>query len=340
MAIQATVRSRQRVVRLCVVIKAPPRPTIRIVAERAIYSEAALMVLVAMAGGAIQRRALERRRAMASLARNDGVAPDQRKSRDVVIEGRDAAPIVLAVTSLATIAKLTVVPIVLTVTRYARGRQLVAIEISGMARVAFYFRVGASQRKFRRLIVVEANRAPLILLMARLALGAVPSAVGVLNLVAIETRGANSFVMFAAMARGTSHGAMRAAERKLGLVVVVRFDATPCRLAMAVLAHFAKATLVRIIRLVAVEAAPGCVAKLHRLYMTAGARHSLMRVAQLEIRKCVIERFAIELHDVGISPLVIGVAMSALPLCRIGLSPMESLTREPIRGGFLVACQA
>jgi hypothetical protein len=76
MAIQATVRSRQRVVRLCVVIKAPPRPTIRIVAERAIYSEAALMVLVAMAGGAIQRRALERRRAMASLARNDGVAPD------------------------------------------------------------------------------------------------------------------------------------------------------------------------------------------------------------------------------------------------------------------------
>jgi hypothetical protein len=75
-AIEAAVRPGQRVTRLRVMIKAPPRPTIRIVAERAIRAQATLMMLVAMAGGAIQRGALEIQRAMAFLARHDCVAPD------------------------------------------------------------------------------------------------------------------------------------------------------------------------------------------------------------------------------------------------------------------------
>jgi hypothetical protein len=334
------VRSCQRVARLRIVIEAPPRPAIRIVAERAIRAEATFMVLVAMAGGAIQRRALVRRRAMAFFARHDGVATDQGKSRNVVIEGRHATPIVLAMTSLATIAKLTVVPIVLAVTRYTGRSQLVAIEIAGMARVTFCLRVGASEWKFRRFIMVEANRAPLVIIMASFALGAVPSAVDVLNLVAIDASSANSLVAFASVARGTRNGAMRPPEWELGLVVVVRFDATPRRLAMAALAYFSKATLVRIIRLMAVEAAPRRIAKLHRLHMTAAALDGFVRIPQLEIRKGVIECFTIELHDVGISPLVIGVTMCALQLCRIRLSPVESLTRQPVRGDFLVACQA
>ena len=196
-------RPRQRITRLRVVIKTPPRPTIGIVAERTIGAEAPLMVLVAVAGGATQRRALERLRAMALLARHDGVAPDQRESRNVVIEGRDAAPIVLAVTSVATIAKLTVVSIVLTVTGYAGRRQLVAIEIAGMAGVALYLRMGASEWKFRRFIMVEVNRGPLVVIMASFALGTVPSAVDVLNLVAIDARRANSLVALAAVTRRT-----------------------------------------------------------------------------------------------------------------------------------------
>jgi hypothetical protein len=75
-AIQTSVRPRQWVTRLCVVIKAPPRPTIRIVAERTIRAQATLMMLVAVTGRAIQWRALEQQRAMAFLARYDGVAPD------------------------------------------------------------------------------------------------------------------------------------------------------------------------------------------------------------------------------------------------------------------------
>ncbi len=333
-------RACQRVARLRVVIKAPSRPTIRIVAERAVRAEASLMVLVAMAGDAIQRRALVCRGAMAFLARHDGVAPDQRKSRNVVIEGRHAAPIVLAMTQLATSAQLTVVPVVLAVTGYAGRPQLVAIKIAGMARVALDLRMGASERKFRRSIMVEANRAPFVLVMASFALCAIPSAVDVLNLVASDARGANSLIAFAPVARRACNAAMRVPKWEFGLVVVVRFDARPCRLAMAVLANFPQASLMWITRLMAVEAARRRIAKLHRLRVATAAEYGLMRIAQLEIRKGVIERFAIELHDVGISPLVIGVTISALPLCSIRLSPMESLTCQPIRGDFLVACQA
>ena len=137
--IEAAMGPGQRVARLRVVVKAPPRPTIRIMAECAIRAESTLMVLIAMAGDKVQRRALECERAMAFLAWNDGVATDQRKSRNVVIEGRHTAPIVVAVTSLVTIAKLTVVPIVLAVTGNAGRPQLVAIKIVSMARVTLHF---------------------------------------------------------------------------------------------------------------------------------------------------------------------------------------------------------
>jgi hypothetical protein len=78
---------------------------------------------------------------MAFLARHDGVASDQRKSRDIVIERCYAAPIVLAMASLTTNAKLAVVPIVLAMARYTRCRQLVAIEIASVAHIALDLRM-------------------------------------------------------------------------------------------------------------------------------------------------------------------------------------------------------
>ena len=65
-----------------------------------------------------------------------------------------------------------------------------------------------------------------------------------------------------------------------------------------------------------------------------------MRVPQREIGKGVIKRFAIELDDVGISSLVIGVTMVAVLLRSIRLTPMKSLTRQPVRRNFLVTCKA
>jgi hypothetical protein len=157
LAIETAMRSGQGVSRLHIVIEAPHPPAIGIVAERTIRAQAPLMMLVAMAGGAILRRAFELQRAVAALARYDGVASDQWELRDIVVERGYAAPSDFTVTLLAAGAKLALVAIILLVTRYTGRRQLVAIEIAGVACIAFDFGVGASEWKFRRLVVIEVS---------------------------------------------------------------------------------------------------------------------------------------------------------------------------------------
>jgi hypothetical protein len=320
------------------VIKAPPLPTIRVVAERTVRAQATCMKLVRVTGGASQRRALEQQRAMAFLARYDRMAPYQRKSGDVVIEGLYLTPTGFSVTLLAAATKLAFVPIILAVASHTARCQLVAIEIAGMAGIALDLRVRGSQWKFRRLVMIEANRAPLVLVVAGLAFGAVSSGVNILNPVAIDARGANPFVAFANMACGAEDGAMCTLEGELGLVMIERFDTLPCRLDMAIVTCLSKAPFVWIARLMTIEAASGRVAELDRLRMTAAALHGFVSIAQLEIRKCVIECLTIELNDVGISPLMIGVTTGAFLLRCLRLTPMKSLTRLTIRGNFFVAC--
>jgi hypothetical protein len=340
LAIDAAVRPGQRIACLRVVIEAPSCPTVRIVAERAIRSEPAFMVPVAVAGGANQRCALEQQRAMTFLAGYDGVTSDQRKSSDVVVERRYLAPVGFSVALLAAGAELPFVPVIFPVAGYAGRRQLVAIEIAGVAGIALDSRVRRPERKLRRLVVVEANRAPLVLVVAALALAAVPSRVDILNLVAIDARSADPLVAFAAMARRAGDGAVRGLESEFGRVVVERLRRPPGGLAVAIVAPLAEAPLVPIVRLMTVEAAPGCVAVSCRLRMAAAALRRLVRVPELEIRKRVIERLAIELHDVGISPLVVGVTVGAvLPRC-IRLTPVKSPGHLTVRRDFLVACEA
>jgi hypothetical protein len=94
------------------------------------------MVLVPVAGNALQRHIFEPQRMMAFLARYNGVPSYQRKSRNVVIERRYAAPIVLAMACLAPNPELALVLVILAMTRHASCRQLVAIEIAGVAVIA------------------------------------------------------------------------------------------------------------------------------------------------------------------------------------------------------------
>ena len=78
---------------------------------------------------------------MAFLARHHGVASNQRKSRDIVIERRYAAPIVLAMAAFTANAELAVVPIVLAMARHTCCRELVAIEIASVAHIALDLRM-------------------------------------------------------------------------------------------------------------------------------------------------------------------------------------------------------
>jgi hypothetical protein len=188
--------------------------------------------------------------------------------------------------------------------------------------------------------MIEANRGPFVLFVARLARGSVPSGMDILNLVAVDAGCADPLVAFADMAAGARDIAVRALQRKLGLVVVESLHATPCGLAMTIVARFPQAPLMRIVRLMTIEAASGGVAELHVLCVTAVASHCLVSIPKCEIRKCVIECLAVEQEDVGISPLVIGVTASAFLFRCIGLTPVKSLDQLAVGGSFFVACQA
>jgi hypothetical protein len=327
----------QRVTRLRIVIEAPPCPAIRVVAERAAWPQATFMMLVAVAGRANDRRVLEQQRAMAFLARYDGVTPDQRKPGDIVIEGGYASPAGLTVTLLAPIAEPACVRILLAVTRLASRRQLVAIEIARVASVALDLRMRGSQRKFRRPVMIKVDRAPLALVVAALAFSAVSPGVDILNLVAIHASGAEVPVPFAGVTCGAGNRPMGALEREFRPIMVKRLDAEPRRLAMTFVACFPQTPFVRILGLVTIEAATGGVAEPYGLRVAAAARHCDMGVAKLEARDRVIEGLAVQLDDVGISALVIRMTMVAFLLRRLRIAPMKCPMGLPIGGNCFVA---
>jgi hypothetical protein len=236
-------------------------------------------MLVVVAGRANERCVLEQQRAMAFLARHDGVTPDQRKSGDIVVEGCYAAPAGLPVTLLAPAPEPAFVPIVLAVTRHAGRCQLVAIEIACVASIALDLRMRSSQWKFRHPVMIKVKRAPLVLVVAAFALSTVPPGVDILNLVAIHASGADVLVPFAGVTRGAGNRPMRSLEREFRPIVVKWLDAEPCRLGMTFVARFPQTPSMRIIGPVTLEATSGRVAEFCRFRVTVGAGHCDMCVA-------------------------------------------------------------
>ena len=265
------------------------------------------------------------------------MAPDEWKSRDVVIEVLHLPPAGFTMALFAAAAELPFVPVVLLMTGNACRRQLVAVQIASVARIALDLGVCRSQRKSCRPVVIKVDRDPFVLIVTAIAFRAIPPEMHILNLMAIDTLGTDALVALPNMARGAGDDPMRALQRKPGPIVVEGLDATPRDLGMTIVAGLAKSTLVQIVRLVAVEAASRRVAKLYRLQMATVALHCFVRVSQLEIRKCMIEGLAVELDDVGISPLVIGVAMAAILRPRVRLPAVKASAELTIRGDFLVA---
>lgn len=337
--IEIAVRSSQRVFRLRVVVKAPLLPASGIVTEPTIWTQATFVVPVAVAAGAIQRRTLEVRRSMAPFTLNDGVPADQREPREVMIERGRSTPGDLRVALLAPGTELSFMPIVLPVTGDAGRRQLVAEEIAGMAGVALDRRMRPSQRILGVPVVIEANRVPFFFAVAAFAPGSVASRMDILNPVTAGARRANPLVTFSAVARRTGDGTVCLVERKSGRVMVEGFDLAPNRFAVALVARLSQSSLVRIIFLVAIEAARRSVAELCRLWMATSARNGDVRVPQRKIRECVIEGFSVKPNDISVAPHVIAVTMVAILFPGIRPASMKSLARRAIPGNFLVARQ-
>ena len=181
MTIETAMRPIQNVSGFLIVVEAPAGPTVGIVTRCAVAREAAFMMSISMAIHAGARRILERRRAMAFLARHDGVTPDKRESRDIVIECDLLSPTRFFMALFAAISELSLVRIVLLVTRGAVCGDFITIKIAGVTGIAFDLAVLAPQRKFCHTIVVETYRLPFRGCMACLAFGSVSTGVSVLQ---------------------------------------------------------------------------------------------------------------------------------------------------------------
>jgi len=178
---QVAMRASQGILRLPIVIEAPPRPTIGVVARRTIASQASLVMLVSVTLDASQRRIFELLRAMTLLAWRDGVAADQREAGDIVIECDLLAPASFSMALFTAGAELPFVRVVLSVARFAAGCQLVTVKIARVASVALHFRMLPAQRILGRLVVIEAHRLPFARIVAGLALRTISSRVDILQ---------------------------------------------------------------------------------------------------------------------------------------------------------------
>ncbi len=91
---------------------------------------------------------------------------------------------------------------------------------------------------------------------------------------------------------------------------------------------------------VTIDAAARRVAKLHFGQMTTVASRVFVAAIELKVRKCVIERFPVELHDVSGPAFVIRMAAFALRLRGIVTLSMQAASKLPVLGDVFVAGEA
>ena len=116
-----TMRTQQWVACLLVVIEDPSFPTIGVVADSAANNtESTRVIRILMAAYACAGCILERSRSMAFFARYCRVQSDQRKSRQVMVEGDLLSPARFLVALLAIATELALVRVILAMTGDAR----------------------------------------------------------------------------------------------------------------------------------------------------------------------------------------------------------------------------
>src|SRR5215475_11818599 len=137
---------------------------------------------------------------MTFLARHNGMAADQRKACEVVVEADFLPPTSLPVTSFAAATELSLMWIVLLVAGHTGRCELVAIEIARMTGVTLDLRVAATQWILGPLVVIEADTLPFGQVVARLAFGTIATPMSILHAVTRYAARGEVFVNFARVA--------------------------------------------------------------------------------------------------------------------------------------------
>jgi hypothetical protein len=217
------------------------------------------------------------------FAWDSSMKPDQRELRRVVIERYFFSPAFFVVARFATRAELAFMRVIGFVTGDACRRQLVRENIAFVAAIAFDGLMRVTERKLRRLVVIEADRLPLCRGVACGAFLPVATGVDILNFVAIKASPRQVFIPLTYMTDGAPHIAMCTLERELGLAVIEGLLLGPGLLGMAGSAVRPKTTLVNIVGLMAGDTGARRFAVLFFGGMALAALHRFVGAAQFKI---------------------------------------------------------
>ncbi len=196
-------------------IETPKLPTIWIMTTLAVRAKGSLVCRIIVTSAARFCRVLVGLRAMAILAWHNRMETNQRKLREIVIKNDLLAPIGLVVATFTALSKLPIMGVIRLVTGHTGHWQFISEEIAFVAAVAFNLFMSAFKREQGRLGVVEAYGLPLFWRMTGLAFLAIPAAMDILNLVAINASVRQVFVAFTNVAHGAFDGFMCPFEGKL-----------------------------------------------------------------------------------------------------------------------------
>ncbi len=109
---------------------------------------------------------------------------------------------------------------------------------------------------------------------------------------------------------------------------------------MALRAFLAERAFMRLLLFMAGDALAGRFPKLLGRLMAAIAGKRFVRAFQIEIGKLVAKCFFVELHDIGVPALVIGMAMLAFGIDSIGTPPVQAALLLAISRDVLVTGDA
>lgn len=192
-------------------------------------------------------------------------------------------------------------------TRHARCIDLRSLALA-VAVVACRLAVRAEQREFHLAIVVERDVLPGLGRMTGRTILAETAFVHIIGPMTADASLGQAFIDLVRVAGLTPHGLVCALERELRPRMVERRDLGPAPLIVTTFASAPEISLMHVVLAMAGDALRRRLAELDARPVTRLAFGRLVTTPEQIVCQLVLKRHGIELHDVGVSPRMIGVA--------------------------------
>ena len=267
------------------------------------------------------------------------VRADQRIAGVLAVVEAHFRPAAAGMAGFAALAEMPFVIVVFEMTRDAGHLEFVRERVFTMATVAVLLRMLAVEYEIRIPIVIEARIVPATRAVAVAALIAATTIVCIVFRVTVVALRRGVLKRVVGMAVETCRLLVLADQRVVGRVVV-ELDVEPLRGRMTVAARRSQCFSVRVVVFMTGIAVAGSVAMFLVRSMARGAFGFGMFAKQWEIGEIVVECLFIQLHDVGISTLVIRMAARAGRILRLLESAVEARRLVDVVGDVFVTVKA